>query len=76
MSSKCTALAPGFPGSVSHIKGVGREESEVVLTQAQDPKHLVLSHSSTSPRLPPGGDMPKASVYSPLPQAFTSIIGV
>lgn len=75
MSSKCTALAPGFPGSVSHIRGVGREESEMVLTQAQDPKH-VLFHSSTSPLLPPGGDMPKASVFSPLPQAFTSVIGV
>lgn len=76
MSSKCTALAPGFPGSLSHSRGVGREESEMVLTQAQDPKHLVLFHSSTSPLLPPEGDVPKASVFSPLPQAFTSVIGV
>lgn len=73
---KRTALGPGFPGSVSHTKGVKTGEFEMALPQAHDPKRLILFHPSTSALLPPGGDTLEASVYSPLRQAFASITGV
>lgn len=66
VATKCAALGPGFPGSVSLIKGVKRGEFEMALPQAHDPKHLILFHPSTSALLPPGGDILEASVYSPL----------
>lgn len=44
MASKCTALGPGFPGSVSHIKGV--ERNEMVL--GKGPQMHTLSHLKTN----------------------------
>ena len=73
---QCTVLGPGFPGSVSYVKGVKSGEFEMALPQAHDPKRLILFHPSTSALLPPGGDILEASVYSPLRQDFASTTGV
>lgn len=55
---KCTALGPGFPGSVSHVKGVKRGEFEMALPQAH-----YLKNTSSSSIPPPQLCCPQEETY-------------